>query len=953
MYSKEEALAKITVLVKRFEAQIDTYRKSDYNETLTRRDFIDPLFEALGWDIDNKQGASESYREVIHEDKIKVGGATKAPDYSFRLTGGKRLFFVEAKKPSVAVKDDMLPAYQVRRYGWSAKLAISIITDFEEFAVYDCTKKPNTTDKASVARIKYLTFKEYISDFDFLWNTFSKEKVIQGSFDAFIKNDTNKKGTTTVDREFLNSLDNWRTILATNVSKTNLELNEDEINFAVQQFIDRIIFLRIAEDRAVEEYGSLKEVISKPIAKAGDNEYYTNLVKLYMKADDKYNSGIFDFKKDKISTILKIDNKVVKTILTELYYPECPYEFSVLSVEILGSAYEQFLGKQIKIDKSHKAKIEEKPEVRKAGGVYYTPEYIVEYIVKQTVGKLTESKSPKEIEKIKIVDPACGSGSFLIGAYQYLLDYHKNYYAKNKKSWSLKDSPITPDGNLTTAEKKRILLNNIYGVDIDVNAVEVTKLSLLLKCMEGETEASINNQLRLFNERVLPTLDDNIKSGNSLIDTDFYDNELDFGEDKKIKPFHWQSAFSQIFKQGGFDAVIGNPPYGAYFTSNETDYFLQKYRLQDYQLDSYFLFIEKSLETLQDNGLLGFIIPNTWLLNLNTSKIRIHLFSKTEITNIVHFLNPVFAQAVVDTEIMVFRKTKPRKTHEIKIEIYDKKNEKVENKIKQQNWIDSNGAPVNIFDNPNTQKIKSKIANLPILDAVCKITQGTKPFQVGKGIPPQTRTIVDEKPFVSEKKINHLFRPLLRGSLMNRYQILWDNNYFIKFGDWLAEPRYSAEYDAKEKIIIRQTGDHLNATLDTNQFIVRDNLYTIVNKISKINLKFILGLINSKFLNWYYQNIVNPEKGEALAQVKRGHLASLPIKTIDPKNKTEIQLHDDIVKNVDLLLKLNEELPTIKLQTKIEEINSRIERAEENINQAVYKLYDLTPEEIQIVEGKD
>ena len=221
MISKEQALAKITTLVERFEEQKDFYRQSDYNETLTRRDFIDPFFKALGWDIDNEQGYAESYREVIHEDKIKIGGATKAPDYSFRLGGGKRLFFVEAKKPSVLIKDDITPAYQVRRYGWSAKLAISIITDFEEFAIYDCTRKPNPTDKASNGRIKYLTYSNYINEFDFIWETFSKEKVLKGSFDKFILSDKQKKGTTTVDYEFLNSLDTWRTYLATNIALRN------------------------------------------------------------------------------------------------------------------------------------------------------------------------------------------------------------------------------------------------------------------------------------------------------------------------------------------------------------------------------------------------------------------------------------------------------------------------------------------------------------------------------------------------------------------------------------------------------------------------------------------------------------------------------------------------------------------------------------------------------------
>ena len=252
MITKEEAYQKIQDLILRFEEQIDSYKKADYNETLTRRDFIDPFFKALGWDVDNSQGYAEAYREVIHEDRVKVGKATKEPDYSFRLPGGKRLFFVEAKKPSVDIKDNVSVSYQIRRYGWSAKLAISIITDFEELAVYDCTKKPKPTDKSSVARIKYITFKDYLTEFDYLWDTFSKERVLKGGFDKYIQSDTVKKGTATVDKEFLSSLDTWRTYLATSISLRNKDLDEDEINYAVQLTIDRLIFLRIAEDRGVE-----------------------------------------------------------------------------------------------------------------------------------------------------------------------------------------------------------------------------------------------------------------------------------------------------------------------------------------------------------------------------------------------------------------------------------------------------------------------------------------------------------------------------------------------------------------------------------------------------------------------------------------------------------------------------------------------------------------------------
>jgi len=643
--TKEEAKKKIGELVERFGEQIESYKRSEYNETLTRRDFIDPFFQALGWDVDNQDGRAESYREVIHEDKIKIGSATQSPDYSFRLSGGTRLFFVEAKKPSIVVKDDIVPAYQIRRYGWSAKLSISIITDFEEFAVYDCTRKPVRTDKASVARLKYLTFREYLTEFDFLWDTFSKERVLRGSFDKFIQRVASKKGTETVDKEFLNSLDTWRTYLAVSISKNNKHLNEDEVNFVVQQAIDRIIFLRIAEGRAVEPDGNLKTILH--------GDYYANLFKLFKEADQKYNSGLFDFKKDTLSEHLKIDNKVIKNIVTELYYPESPYEFSVLSVEILGSAYEQFLGKVIRLTPAHQARIEEKPEVRKAGGVFYTPQYIVDYIVKNTVGKLVEAKTPEQISKLKIVDPACGSGSFLLGAYQYLLNYHKDFYSeKGKLSKGKKDNPLTPEGNLTTAKKKEILLNNIYGVDLDFNAVEVTKLSLLLKCMEGETMASIANQMKMFNERVLPTLDNNIKSGNSLVDFDFYEGQLDFGNDKRIKPFSWQKAFPEVFVKrtpnyqhelkdqfnkvvattkkaedllskiskasepiasygsDGFDCVIGNPPYVRQeLLTDFKEYFQRKYKVYHGTADLYSYFFERGMALLREGGCLELLWP--------------------------------------------------------------------------------------------------------------------------------------------------------------------------------------------------------------------------------------------------------------------------------------------------------------------------------------------------------
>ena len=306
---------------------------------------------------------------------------------------------------------------------------------------------------------------------------------------------------------------------------------------------------------------------------------------------------------------------MVRNILSELYYPVCPYEFSALSVEILGSAYEQFQGKQIHLTDGHRVKIEEKPEVRKAGGVYYTHEYIVDYIVKQTVGKLIDGKSPDGIRNIRIVDPACGSGSFLLCAYQDLLNHYQTWYFNhNQPSTGPKEQPLTPDGHLTSAVKKRILTTHIFGVDIDVKAVEVTKLSLLLKCLEGETQASIQMQLALWHDRVLPSLDDNIRSGNSLISLDFYDLELDFGEPKKIKPFSWEKTFPAVFAQGGFDAVIGNPPYVRQeLLAEQKNYYRQKYKVYHGMADVYSYFFERGYGLLNEQGLFGIIVDNKWM----------------------------------------------------------------------------------------------------------------------------------------------------------------------------------------------------------------------------------------------------------------------------------------------------------------------------------------------------
>ena len=994
MITKEAAFQKISELVERFGEQFDSYKNVNYNETLTRRDFIDPFFKALGWDIDNEQGYAEAYREVIHEDRVKIGKATKAPDYSFRLSGGKRLFFVEAKKPSVVIKDDILPAYQVRRYGWNAKLSVSIITDFEEFAIYDCTRRPNPTDKASVARIKYMTFRDYLKEFDFIWDTFSKERVLKGSFDKFVHGNANKRGTATVDKEFLISLDTWRTYLATSISWNNKNLDEDEINFVVQQTLDRIIFLRIAEDRGIEPYGNLQNAV-----KQGDS--YQNMFAIFGEADAKYNSGLFDFKKDKLSKDIKIDNKVIKTIIKELYYPDSPYEFSILAVEILGSAYEQFLGKVIRITPGHHAKIEEKPEVRKAGGVYYTPQYVVEYIVKNTVGKLVEGKVPKDVSQIKIVDPACGSGSFLIGAYQYLLDWHKNYYTNNGKiSKGTKSNPLTPEGNLTTSEKKRILLNNIYGVDIDVNAVEVTKLSLLLKCMEGETDASIHYQLSMFHERVLPTLDNNIKDGNSLVDTDFYDSQLDFGFEKKIKPFSWQKAFPEVFNRqtvkpedelkiiaqkakqhatkalqyvneleeklsavnestikvspkGGFDVVIGNPPYlgGREWkeeNGNVYDYFISKYKVAEYQFDIYALFWEAGIKLLKNYGLIGYITPNTWLNNQSNKKLRTYILKNTSIKEIVDYSKiKVFDQATVLPIITILENNVNRNNS---TEIF----EPVENgfrrtqSVNQEIWYDGDLSIININLSQNDLSIRGKIEeNTQPLEKLALVKRGIQLYETGKGLPQQKPSDAKNKIYEASEKIDDSYIKFLEGKDIFPYYHIWKNRW-IKYGKNLAARRDPTLFEGERFAVRRIVGETLMATYFSEKIGISQLLH-IVKPYDSTDTKYFLGIINSKLIAFYFRKKYN-RQDKTFPEIRIYELASLPIKQVDEAKKP---LQNEISKLVDQLLKLNEEKVDAKLPSKVSQIESKIDYCENRINEIVYQLYELTEEEIKIVEGKN
>ncbi|HVS36006.1 MAG TPA: N-6 DNA methylase, partial [Gemmataceae bacterium] len=670
---------KVLDLVEVYTRNAADYESAAFNEAMLRQQFVNPLFKQLGWDMDNEQGYAEAYKDVIHEAAVKIGGATKAPDYSFRI-GGTPKFYLEAKKPAVNVKDDPSPAFQLRRYAWSARMPLSILTNFKEFAVYDCRAKPAQTDKASVGRVLYLRCGEFVDAWDDkIAGVFARDAVLKGAFDRFADSNKLKRGTAAVDAAFLDEIEKWRDQLAKNLALRNTDLSSRELNFAVQITIDRIIFLRMCEDRGVETYGQLQ-------ALQNGTAVYSRLKQLFQHADDRYNSGLFHFHKEKDRTEapdeltpgLHIDDVVLKSIFRSLYYPESPYEFSVLPVEILGHVYEQFLGKVIRLTASHMAKVEEKPEVKKAGGVYYTPSYIVDYIVQQTVGRLLEGKTPKEAAGLTVLDPACGSGSFLVGAYRHLLDWHLKQYQENGPEKHKKEVFQAAGGvwRLTTAEKKRILLNNIYGVDIDPQAVEVTKLSLLLKVLEGESQESIETQLKVYRQRALPDLAANIKCGNSLIGPDFYETEqaalLDEEERYRINVFDWKAAFPKIMKEGGFGAVIGNPPWGQKEVADQNgikDYVWRRYQSTKGIYDLFRPFVEKGIELIRPGGFFGLVLPDIILLKdyIETRKLLLEQLS----LQAIDWWGMAFADAVIDAATIVGAKGPTPQGHIVKVAVHD------------------------------------------------------------------------------------------------------------------------------------------------------------------------------------------------------------------------------------------------------------------------------------------
>jgi len=661
----------IKTLVQGFAKHIKKLRAPEYKEHQVRLNYIDPFWTLLGWDVQNAAQLSPQDVEVVVEPSMDSLGddglRSRQPDYLFRAIGFPR-FVVEAKKPSVDLDADKRAIFQAKRYAWSAAIPFAILMDFEQFRLYDTTLKPILNDPAR-GRIKEfkLDFQDYAEQWDVLTATFGRDAVAAGSLEklrAKIRKVpagrrlrtvdrmlVDLRGDEPVDRVFLDYLDTHRKHFAREIYRNNRnQFSEADtlhgaarLTEAVQRLMDRLVFMRVCEDRGIGEWGALRSTLERIGSEGGD--LYAALCNQFRELDRSYNGYLF--KPHPLTEALEIDGNVLADFIRTLYPPDGPWDFSAIADDILGIVYERFLGNVVTV-KKRQVEVVEKPEVRHAGGVYYTPRFVVDTIIRRVVGPRIAGKTPQQVLDLKILDPACGSGSFLVTAFQFLIDH---CIAAITGDPSLASVPATPkarkkrkdiafknekgEWHLAPDFKAALLTNCLHGVDIDQQAVEVTVMSLYLKMLEGALPP--NWQQDWLENELLPALDNNIQCGNSLIDSPDFDRyivekygglfPMDDDVRFRINRFDWTSRTrgfgrlldSQAVKErgrAGFDCIIGNPPYIRVqelnkWASEACAFYKWNYKsAAKGNYDIYVVFTEKCLSLLSPDGLLGFIMPH-------------------------------------------------------------------------------------------------------------------------------------------------------------------------------------------------------------------------------------------------------------------------------------------------------------------------------------------------------
>lgn len=980
----------IKQLIEKYTADRDYYLTSKYNETLLRSDFLDPFFELLGWDIKNNAGKPTNEREVILEEALKANASehSKKPDYTFRLFS-ERKYFLEAKKPCVSIESNNDTAKQVRRYGFTAKLKISVLSNFEYLIIYDTSVKVEKEDTYPKALVKKYHYTEYESKFEEIKQLLGKESVYSGAFETEWKEIESKINQYSIDNLFLNQINEWRKALGAEIFKHEPKIDEQQLNDIVQSYINRIIFLRVCEDRNLEDYQTL--------LKFANTNDFSALIKKFEQADKRYNSGLFDqLLKDKIVENI---SSVFWTIIKQLYYPESPYSFSVFSSDVLGSIYEIFLSEKLTVQSGSVVLVKKPENVDR--DIITTPTFIISDILRNTVLKKCERKTDKKILKLKFADISCGSGAFLLELFQLLNDSLIDYYLKNDKTKLIQTNINTY--KLPFEIKRQLLLNCIYGVDKDYNAVEAAKFGLLLKLLEGEDVNSTNKT-----KPVLPDLSKNVFFGNSLLNPKQVTNKKD---QVIINPFD----FSKL----SFDAIVGNPPYMKSedmknITPLELPLYKTNFNSAYKQFDKYFLFLEQGINLLADDGILGYIVPSKFTKVGAGKKLRELIADKEYLHSIVSFgANQVFADKTTYTCLLILNK-KPqntfqyaevrslkswkvrepeaakygsKKTEELDSEVWvlvppeltNTYNKIVSQSVKLNDLVGSD----NIFNGIQTSanevyiftptKEDKKHFYFTKKGVDYKIEKEiTKPyFQTSSGednlytyrtFKPNARVIY---PYLTTKTgvdiislttIQKKF-PLAYGYLQKHKAILNNPKRDIKpepktKNEWHRYGRHQSldSCGLPSKIIVGVLSVGDKYAIDVHGTLISSGgtagyCVVAIPTISDYSIYYIQAILNSKYLEWFSALYGEVFRGGYIARGTKV-LKNLPIRKIDFSDAKQKTLHDKIVETQKELISIYDQIDANAGNKRtLTPLQGQFVREKANLEKLLAKLYDLGSED--------
>jgi len=931
---KEKAKVELKILLDRYsnlKLERETEVKSKEEEK-TKIKLIRPLFEkVLGWNFEE---------EVTPEEKISKGWV----DYGFRINEMPK-FFLEAKSLKENL-DDARYFRQAVSYAYYKGCTWAVLTNFETIKILNAEwEAPLYTN----SHFMTIPCNDFLERFDDLW-LLSREGFEQGLLDKLAEKFGKRTKKSPLTRQLTEDFTRLRTILSKNITKENpgKKLTEDELDESVQRILNRLIFIRNCEDRGLEE-----KKLWEARNEAGVWYHVTETFRYY---DTHYDSKLFTYdlnnpKKVHLCDTLKLDNLIVREIIDGLYHSKdnsVSYDFSLIPADALGTVYEQYLSHILR-KTSQRASLSENNVHKKEQGVFYTPTFVVNYIVNNTLGKLME-EGKINVEELKIVDISCGSGSFLIKAFD-ILDERYVEEAMHQTKFDLKDDTLFK-------RKVMVLKNNIFGVDLDKQAVEIAQLNLLLKIAEKQCR--------------LPLLQENIKQGNSLIEDEKFAGD---------RAFNWKDQFPKIFDDGGFNVVIGNPPYVRQEELREfKPYFEANYDSYTGTADLLIYFFEKGIKLLQNRGYFGFIASNKFMRSDYGINLRKFILKNCLIEQIIDFGElPVFADASTFPCIFILRKGQAPKNH--KFLFCAVKTLEIGN---LSNYVENHGLMIDqsslgegawITTEENSHTIIEKMNNNGI--ALKKYTR-----QPLRGILTgfNEAFVIDEKAKLelvkADPKSNEIIRPTLRGKDIAPYGVDDPKLWIIVAKDGIDIPKqYPAIYKhlLKYQTELQKREDHgkfwynLRPCTYYEQFDKPKIIYGDISLRNRFTLdlkgyyplktcfiihkpdKYLLALLNSKLFEFYmrqqFPTLGDPEKGGRILHGTT-YMNKLPIKKADIINE------QDIVKLVDQMLTLNKRINEIgeKKTDERQTLEAEIKRTEKEIDELIYSIYELTKDQKKLVD---